>query len=114
MDGMVDLFFAVSAAYEDIIADLEVDVIQDPEIKHSKLLYILQSELTLLRNNIAPLTNVIDSLRDHRRDQSVSAFEASVPNISKGQRSMTQTSSMVSISPLARTYLGDVEVRTPK
>jgi Mg2+ and Co2+ transporter CorA len=114
VDAMTDLFFAVAAAYEDIISDLELDVLRDPSITHSKLLYILQSELTLLRNNIAPLTNVIDSLRDHRRDQTMSAVhDATMSNIAKGERSKSSMSlgaaSMVSISPLARTYLGDVE-----
>ena len=54
IDAMMDLFFAVSAAYEDIIGDLELDILRDPSIKHTRLLYILQSELTLLRNHMAP------------------------------------------------------------
>jgi Mg2+ and Co2+ transporter CorA len=114
VDAMTDLFFAVAAAYEDIISELELDVLRDPSITHSKLLYILQSELTLLRNNIAPLTNVIDSLRDHRKDQAMTAVhDATIANIAKGERSKSSanlnSASMVSISPLARTYLGDVE-----
>jgi Mg2+ and Co2+ transporter CorA len=111
IDAMTDLFFAVAAAYEDIISELELEVLQDPSIRHSKLLYILQSELTLLRNNIAPMTNIIDALRDHRK--AGSAHESPIPNIAKGERSksaanLTATTA-VSISALARTYLGDVE-----
>jgi len=111
IDAMTDLFFAVSAAYEDIMAELELHVLQDPSMEHSKLLYILQSELTLLRNNIAPVTNIIDSLRDHRRDHVLDAVTNSIPNIARGQRtkSTSNMASMVAITPLARTYLGDVQ-----
>jgi Mg2+ and Co2+ transporter CorA len=113
VDAMTDLFFAVVAAYEDIISELELDVLRDPSIQHSRLLYILQSELTLLRNNIAPVTSVIDALRDHRKDEAMHAVhEATIANITKGQRSISSSnlsSNTVSISPLARTYLGDVQ-----
>jgi Mg2+ and Co2+ transporter CorA len=116
VDAMTDLFFAVVAAYEDIISELELDVLRDPSITHSRLLYILQSELTLLRNNIAPVTTVIDSLRDHRKDEAIHAVhDATIANMTKGQRSASSTnmsassSNSVSISPIARTYLGDVQ-----
>jgi Mg2+ and Co2+ transporter CorA len=103
LDAMTDFFFVVAEAYEDIIAGLEMDVLQDPSIQHSKMLYILQSELTLLRNNIAPLTNVIDALRDHGKDEALEA-------VHNGKAAdQTALNNMVTMSPLARTYLRDVE-----
>jgi Mg2+ and Co2+ transporter CorA len=98
IDAMMDLFFAVSAAYEDIIGDLELDILRDPSIRHSRLLYILQSELTLLRNHMAPNGGLVASLRDHRKGPVPADEPAAAP-----------TKTTVEISPLAKTYLGDVE-----
>jgi Mg2+ and Co2+ transporter CorA len=123
------LFFAVSAAYEDIISELELNILQDPSIEHSKQLYILQSELTLLRNNLSPVASVIAALRDHRKgdgdalpldaaaqNRGIAGKPPLVPstsaNIVATQTVLSSSGSdvtTVSISPLARTYLKDVE-----
>jgi Mg2+ and Co2+ transporter CorA len=119
IDAMTDLFFAVSAAYEDIMSELELDILQDPSIEHSRLLYILQSELTLLRNNLSPMAGVISALRDHRKGPAAYISEepstrsmASSSNLnvdSKDPKEPKPDISTMSLSPLARTYLGDVE-----
>lgn len=66
LDAIIDLAIPVTAAYEDIMSELEVDVLTDPDIGHSRLLYILSSELAILRGTIQPISNVISALRDHR------------------------------------------------
>jgi Mg2+ and Co2+ transporter CorA len=116
IDAMMDLFFAVSAAYEDIIGDLELDILRDPSIRHSRLLYILQSELTLLRNHMSPNGGLIASLRDHRKGP---AQTDETPPLSRSNTGTTLgiahptvpalAKTTVEISPLAKTYLGDVE-----
>jgi len=68
IDAIIDLAIPVTAAYEDILSELEVDVLTDPEVQHSRLLYILSSELSTLRSNMQPIANVISALRDHRTD----------------------------------------------
>lgn len=134
VDAMTDLFFAVNSAYEEIISELELDVLQDPSLSHSKMLYILQSELTLLRNNLQPVTTLIASLRDHRRSVASSSVQQP-PNLlatpsnfenphSTPSRTTTTASDAhtmmstpsyfpkpltITISALARTYFGDVE-----
>jgi len=105
IDAIIDLFFAVSSAYEEILSELELDVLTDPSLQHSRLLYILSSELTLLRNNIQPISNVIAALRDHRSDPLNGAHD-SVPGKNHGRR---YAASSISISAVAHTYLGDVE-----
>ena len=100
VDGIIDLFFAVIQAYESNISDLELDVLQDPDMEHSKLCYILQSELTLLKNNVNPMANLISALRDRKTG----------PNVAVDTDELTAAdTSTVSISPVAQTYLGDVE-----
>jgi len=129
VDAMTDLFFAVNSAYEEIISELELDVLQDPSLSHSRLLYILQSELTLLRNNLQPVTTLISSLRDQRRAMiaappNLLATPSNFENPQLGGRTPTTMSDAttmsnsststtrpmaIAISSLARTYFGDVE-----
>jgi Mg2+ and Co2+ transporter CorA len=104
IDSIIDLFFAVSEAYEEILSELELDVLTDPSLQHSKLLYIISSELTLLRNNIQPIANVIAALRDHRAD--LGPGKEGPPGKTHGRRFAAST---VEITPVAHTYLGDVE-----
>jgi Mg2+ and Co2+ transporter CorA len=68
IDAIIDLAIPVAAAYEDIISELEIDVLTDPELRHSRFLYILSSELQTLKNNMQPIAAVISALRDHRND----------------------------------------------
>jgi Mg2+ and Co2+ transporter CorA len=80
------------SAYQDTIAELELNVLTDPSVKQSQNLYILTSELSLLKTTIAPIAAVVTSLRDHRRGV--------VPKI-RGVAG-------VEVSDMTRIYLGDV------
>lgn len=55
IDAIIDLAIPVVAAYEDAMGELELDVLEDPEIHHSQSLYLLTSELSILRNTIQPI-----------------------------------------------------------
>jgi Mg2+ and Co2+ transporter CorA len=68
IDAIIDLAIPVTAAYEDILGELEVDVLTDPDIDNSRSMYIISSELSILRNNMQPVANVIAALREHRND----------------------------------------------
>ncbi|TGO21608.1 hypothetical protein BPAE_0210g00130 [Botrytis paeoniae] len=95
IDAVIDLAIPVTSAYQDIIGSLELDVLTNPNIKHTTSLYVVTSEITTLRNFINPIANLINSLRDHK-------------NV--GQRGDVQkAASAVKISQMAQTYLGDVE-----
>ncbi|CAD6443736.1 45e5dab3-edc8-44a2-a22d-f0cfdc7aba7a [Sclerotinia trifoliorum] len=95
IDAIIDLAIPVTFAYQDIIGSLELDVLTNPNIKHTTSLYVVTSEITTLRNFINPIANLINSLRDHKY---------------AGQRGDVQkAASAVKISQMAQTYLGDVE-----
>ncbi|KAJ5098559.1 hypothetical protein N7532_005560 [Penicillium argentinense] len=66
LDAVIDLAIPVTMAYQDAIGDLELEVLTDPDIDQSKSLYILTSEIAVLRNSMQPLMAVINALRDHR------------------------------------------------
>jgi hypothetical protein len=65
IDAIIDLAIPVAAAYEDAMGELELDVLQDPDISHSQSLYILTSEIAILRNTIQPIVSLINSLREY-------------------------------------------------
>lgn len=127
IDAIIDLAIPVTMAYQDAIGDLELDVLTDPDIDQSKSLYILTSEIAVLRNSMQPIVAVINALRDHRSepvgtpglglvrqspasqstmgDESVEAtprLEIATPNLK------TMGGSTVTISSMCHTYLGDV------
>jgi Mg2+ and Co2+ transporter CorA len=102
IDAIIDLAFPVTVAYQDTMGDLELDVLTDPEIQHTAKLYILTSEISVLRNAIQPIQTVINALRDHKQEP------ISTPGLS-GKPPKLSTKTTVTISPMAHTYLGDVE-----
>ncbi|KAF2681562.1 hypothetical protein K458DRAFT_420723 [Lentithecium fluviatile CBS 122367] len=103
IDAIIDLAIPVAAAYEDAMGELELDVLQDPDISHSQSLYILTSEIAILRNTIQPIVSLINALRDHKSDP------IATPRLSTMSVPTRKTISSITISPLAHTYLGDVE-----
>ncbi|KAL1632391.1 hypothetical protein SLS56_003633 [Neofusicoccum ribis] len=101
IDTIIDLAIPVTAAYEDTISDLELDVLTEPSIGHSKALYIMTTELSVLRNRIQPIMGLINALRDHKREPIATPSHHGKP--------ARESASSVTISPLAHTYLGDAE-----
>ncbi|KAK2744366.1 hypothetical protein FQN57_004261 [Myotisia sp. PD_48] len=123
LDAITDLAIPVTMAYQDAIGDLEVQVLTDPDIQQSTKLYILTSEISILRNAIQPIIGVINSLRDHRTDPSLrpqlgikahssASLAANHPSslrttVNSGTDGVKMASTVV-ISLMCQTYLGDV------
>ncbi|KAH8801592.1 cora family metal ion transporter-like protein [Xylogone sp. PMI_703] len=99
VDAIIDLAIPVISAYQDTIGNLELDVLTKPSIHHTKSLYIVTSEVTMMRNFISPIAALVKALRDHKN-----AAMSLLPS-TRGDAA----ASSVKISPLAQTYLGDVE-----
>ncbi|KKK13813.1 hypothetical protein ARAM_005375 [Aspergillus rambellii] len=124
LDAIIDLAIPVTIAYQDAIGDLELEVLTDPDVDQSKSLYILTSEIAVLRNSIQPIVTVINALRDHRSERistpGLGTFKApalglSTPGVSTPLHIGVTTPNLmstggpsVSISSMCHTYLGDV------
>ena len=110
IDAIIDLAIPVTAAYQDAIGDLELRVLTDPDIHQSTALYILTSEIAVLRNVIAPIGQLVGALKDHKPDAAPAAvMTPGIPGRPATQRHQSSFASGVTISPLTITYLGDVE-----
>ncbi|KAF3032725.1 hypothetical protein E8E12_003940 [Didymella heteroderae] len=105
IDAIIDLAIPVVAAYEDAMGELELEVLELPEIHHSKSLYLLTSELSILRNTIQPIVSLINALRDHKSDP----MQQNWIQHQDSNLATRETMSSINISPVAHTYLGDVE-----
>ncbi|EED22114.1 CorA family metal ion transporter, putative [Talaromyces stipitatus ATCC 10500] len=130
LDAIIDLAIPVTLAYQDAIGDLEVAVLTDPNIDQSKLLYILTSEISVLRNAMQPMVAVINALRDHRSQpvQTPGVGSINIGSLSKTNTNTTTDGSLpsfpfigtgtpnlksvgastITISAMCHTYLGDV------
>ncbi|TKA70101.1 hypothetical protein B0A49_06359 [Cryomyces minteri] len=108
IDAIIDLALPVAQAYEDVIGELELDVLTDPNLEHSKSLYIMTSEMQLLRSTVKPILGLVNALREHRSDP-FNSKTPSLPGFPLNKSRTQSSSSSVTISPLAHTYLGDVE-----
>lgn len=129
LDAIIDLAIPVTMAYQDAIGDLELGVLTDPDVDQSKSLYILTSEIAVLRNFMQPMVPVINSLRDHRSEPistpgpgalkrpgippspfipSTASEPPSYIGMPGAPNLKSISGSSVSISSLCHTYLGDV------
>jgi Mg2+ and Co2+ transporter CorA len=113
IDAVVDLSIPVVAAYEDIISELEVDVLTDPEMAHSRTLYIVGSELNLIKANLAPVSVIISAIRDHQRSavrdkEQRDRLLRNHPDVETRPKPLVRVET-VSITENAVTYFGDVE-----
>lgn len=68
LDAIIDLAIPVTVCYGDVIADLELDVLTSPSVKHTKSLYITITEMNKVMSFINPVMNLINTLRDHKTD----------------------------------------------
>ncbi|KAI9795697.1 MAG: hypothetical protein M1833_006866 [Piccolia ochrophora] len=101
LDAIIDLAIPVTRAYQDAIGELELNVLTEPVIGHTTSLYLLTSEISLLRSTIQPIVTLLNGLRDHKSEMIVT------PGITG--RPGRLTTSSVMISPMTYPYLGDVE-----
>jgi len=103
IDAIIDMAIPVTACYSDIVGDLELDVLTHPNIKHTKRLYIIISEINKMFSFVNPIQTIINSLRDHKTKLDQDVVSRELQNPLGG----------VIISPTTCTYLGDVVSTTP-
>jgi len=100
IDAIIDLAVPLTAVYQEVIGDLELDVLTTPTILQSRSLYIIISEINKMLSFLNPIDNLVSVLRDHRT------------NLTQEQLTTTtvlqNTGTGVIVTPLTYTYLGDV------
>ncbi|KAL8710038.1 MAG: hypothetical protein Q9220_005309 [cf. Caloplaca sp. 1 TL-2023] len=101
IDAIVDLAIPVATAYQDAIGELELDVLTEPDIRHTTALYVLTSEMSQFRSDISPIVNLVNALRDHKSEP------IGTPGLS-GMPGKISSSGVV-IGTMTSIYLGDVE-----
>lgn len=111
IDTIIDMAIPVTRAYQDAIGDIELSVLTDPDIHQSTALYILTTEINVLRNAMAPISALINALKDHKSDPVGPPSSPSLrPQLtSTPTNTVKPVSSGVPISALTHTYLGDIE-----
>ena len=107
IDAIIDLVIPVAAAYDDAIGELEFDVLTGPSMEQPKKLYVLTSEIQLLKNTIQPIASLVNALRDHTADPIATATAAFGAH--NNAPAKTPALSTIEFSALTHTYLGDVE-----
>lgn len=98
IDAVIDLAIPLTAVYNDVLGDLELDVLTAPSIKQCKALYICISEINKMLRFLNPIDNLVNVLRDHRTPLPQDQAMAELENPASG----------VIVTPMTHTYLGDV------
>lgn len=98
IDAIIDMAIPVTACYSDIVGDLELDVLTHPNVKHTKNLYIIISEINKMFSFVNPIQALISSLRDHKTKLSQEVASRELQNPVGG----------VIITSATYIYLGDV------
>ncbi|KAI4286477.1 MAG: hypothetical protein L6R35_004272 [Caloplaca aegaea] len=101
IDAIVDLAIPVATAYQDAIGELELDVLTEPDIRHTTALYVLTSEMSQFKSEISPVVNLVNALRYHKSEP------IGTPGLSGKPGKIS--SSSITISPMTAMYLGDVD-----
>jgi hypothetical protein len=96
------------------MAELELDVLTEPNISHTTCLYILTSELSLLKSTVQPITSLINALRDRKPDVvSIPGSDFATPYSMTpgltGHPPTTKPAATITLSTMTRPLLGDVE-----
>lgn len=108
IDAIIDMAIPVATTYSEIIQELELEVLTEPSIHHTRELYILTSEVTTMRNFISPIATLVRTMRDHK-GQVLAAINRDIHNAGIAHH---VPHANVEISPLTAMYLADVEDHT--
>ncbi|KAA8898877.1 hypothetical protein TRICI_006460 [Trichomonascus ciferrii] len=120
IDAVVDLLYPIINCYRERLDDLQIDAIISPSVAHTRQLHLVNSDLTMLRNSIVPITVAINSLREHAVDHQSKYSRPPEDNTTyaiQTNRDQPRTmhvgkSGHTLISDLATMYLGDVADHT--
>lgn len=102
LDAIVDITYPVITAYRKRLSELEVDILTNPDLRHTQMLHLMSGELNRLKRAIFPTSTMINSLRD------LSRASTSSPDINIRQLEKSFSKSGYIISPLCDVYLADI------
>ncbi|KAK3374826.1 hypothetical protein B0H63DRAFT_480969 [Podospora didyma] len=98
IDAIIDLAIPVTTCYTEVIGDLELDVLTQPTLDHTKKLYIVITEINKMLSFINPIITLINALRDHKANMTQDDAAIKLQDPTQG----------VILTPMTYTYLGDV------
>jgi Mg2+ and Co2+ transporter CorA len=98
IDAIIDMAIPVASCYADVIGDIELDVLTHPNIRQTRGLYIIMSEVNKMASLINPISSLITALREHKTTMNQERATKELQNPLEG----------VIITPITSTYLGDV------
>ncbi|CAM9013151.1 unnamed protein product [Wickerhamomyces anomalus] len=105
IDAIVDIIYPVITAYRKRLSEFEVDILTNPDIKHTQSLHLMSGELSKLRRSLLPTTALINSLKDHSSKKNSSSS-------SKTKLQSNELSASNFMSSAAALYLADVSDHT--
>lgn len=103
IDAIVDIIYPVITAYRKRLSEFEIDILTNPDIKHTQSLHLMSGELSKLRRSILPTTALINSLKDHSKKND---------DGQKSKINLKESASSSFMSPSAELYLADVSDHT--
>lgn len=106
IDAIVDIIYPVITAYRKRLSEFEIDILTNPDIKHTQSLHLMAGELSKLRRSLLPTTALINSLKDRSKESSTAESSKVRLNLTSGP---TASNFM---SPAAELYLADVADHT--
>ncbi|KAH3675984.1 hypothetical protein WICMUC_002280 [Wickerhamomyces mucosus] len=97
LDAIVDMTYPILTAYRKRLGEFEINILTNPNLKHTQALHLMNGELSKLRRSILPITSLVNALKDLSRKSHNGLTEIEKKNPAHEF-----------ISPMTRLYLSDI------
>lgn len=102
IDAIVDITYPVLTAYRKRLSEFELDILINPDLKHTQTLHLMSGELAKLRRTILPTSSMINQMKDFSKATKHPDSQKVLPRLGP------VNSSHSLITPLTEVYLADI------